>query len=67
MVVTRPDLCACHPGADPGIFDRWVPGFSRKYEVEGEFLEVDGSTELLLKGVEGCLVESPRKKKEISD
>ena len=31
-------------GVDPGIFDRRVPGFSRKCEVKGEFLEVDGSS-----------------------
>ena len=36
----------CFPcsGADPGIGGVSVPGFSRKCEVEGYFLEVDGSS-----------------------
>ena len=53
-------------GANPGIFDRGVPGFSRKCEVEAEFFEVDSSTELLLKGVEGVFGGLPQKKIEIS-
>ena len=33
-----------HPGADPGIFYKVFPWFSRKCEVEGEIFEVDGSS-----------------------
>ena len=41
-------------------------GFPRKCEVEGEFLEVDGSTELSLKGAEVVFGGLPQKNFEIS-
>ena len=38
-------------GADPGIFDRGVPGFSRKSEVEVEILDVGGSSYFAFPGI----------------